>query len=181
MTAARHALWRDSEALSAAAGPTLSPRMRRLAVRNDRALALVDMGQAPLWASSDAAERGRLTRLTGAVLVSQRWSREISGAVLGRAAEAVGDEALEDLINLPAVVAPEVADPAAGAGDATAIDRLGASALIAASEAGAGLVDRLAHLFPAGVGAPVKPSAAALALRTAEGLHRQADDPGAPA
>lgn len=175
MSAARAALWRDAKALSAAAGPELSTRMRRLAVRGDHPLAFADIASAPSWTCAADAERARLTRLTGAVLVSQRWSREISGAVLGRAAQAVGDDALEDLMNLPAVVAPEVLDAAAASGDAAALDQLGASALIAASDAGVAIAARLSHLFPSGVATAVKPTAAALALRTAEGLYRQAD------
>ena len=178
---AREALWSRARALSAAAGASISPRMRRLAIRGDRPLGLADLDHPPEWLEAEPGSRARLARLTGAVLVSRAWSREISGVVLGRAAQAVGEEALEDLINLPAVVAPQVADAQAAAGDPLALDRLGAGALIAAAEARLGLSDRLARLFPAGAAPGAKTSDAALAQRTAEGLGRQAAAEAAPA
>lgn len=159
--------------MSEAGGRALSPRLRRLAVRGDLALTLDDIVSAPAWSSGDPAGRAELARLMGAVLVSRSWSRGIDGAVLGRAAEAVGDGALDALINLPDVVAPAATDLEAERGDAVALDRLGAAALMSAARPSRALAARLSRLFPAGLAAGVAPAQAELAQRTAEGLQRE--------
>ncbi len=173
MSAARRALWSRAGVLSEAAGRELSPRMRRLAVRGDPGLVVNDHAELPAWAEEDTASRASLARLVGAVLVSRRWSLDIDGAVLGRAAHALGEPALDALMNLPDVVAPSVADPLAERGDADALDRLGAAALVSATRPSAALAARLSRLFPAGLAAAVPTASAALAQRTAEGLARE--------
>ncbi len=173
MSAARRELWSRARSLSDSAGGGLGPRMRRLAVQGDGALNFDDLCAPPDWALGDAAERASLARMVGAVLVSRSWSVAIDGAVLGRAAQSLGEGALDALMNLPDVVAPSVSDPQAENGDAAALDRLGASALVSAARASAALSRRLSRLFPAGLAPAVPPARAALAQRTAEGLARE--------
>ena len=175
MSAARCALWSNAGVLSAAAGRALSPRMRRLAVRGDPGMAVDDHADLPAWAQEGPEARDSLVRLVGAVLVSRRWSLNIDGTVLGRAAQAVGEPALDALMNLPDVVAPSVADEHAERGDAVALDRLGAAALVSAARPSAALCARLSRLFPAGLAPAVLPVRAILAQRTAEGLVRELD------
>ena len=173
MTAAREALWSRARSLSHAAWPGLSPRARRLACADDPPLSLGDVAAAPGWAQADPAERAALARLTGAVLVSRSWSRAIDGAVIGRAAAMVGEAELDALINLPDVVAPSVADARAEAGDATAVERLGASALLSAERPGAALAARLTRLFPRGLAAGIDGGRALTARHTAESVRRE--------
>ncbi len=167
----RQALWDSARALSAAAGPEMSPRCRRIAVSQDPALDMAAVVAAPDWAA-DAEARARLVRLAGAVLVSRAWASAIDGAVLGRGAAAVGDAAMDALINLPAVVAPAVADPAAESGDPKALDRLGAGALLAATGGSAGLRARLARGLPV-QSRPVEAAAAQTAAHTAASIARE--------
>ena len=174
MTAARQALWHEARRWSEMAGP-LSPRLRRWAVRDDPALTLSNLSVPPAWATAPRVGRDRLARLTGAVLVSRAWRGAISGTVLGRAAAAVGEDALDALINLPEVVTPEVADPNAVAGDPVALDRLGADALLAASGLGGAARSRLGRLFPSGASDRVEMIDALTAQRSAEGVAMTVD------
>lgn len=178
MSAARQALWRDARILSGAGGPPLSPRFRRMAVRGDRPLSLADVDGAPDWAAADAPDRARLARLTGAVLVSRSWSSSISGAVLGRAAQAVGEAALDAVISLPSLVAPQAQDARAAEGHADALDRLGACALLSAAGVEGGRRDRLARLFPQGADGRTTPADATVAQHTAESLRLSVDGAG---
>ncbi len=171
--AAREGLWSRARALSEVAGADLSPRARRLACTGDPPLTCTDVMATPDWASAHAGERLAFARLTGGVLVSRRWSRAIDGALLGRAAAAVGDAELDALINLPDVVAPSVPDRAAEDGEAAAVERLGASALMAAERPGAALGARLSRLFPAGLAGGMDPVRALTARHTAESVRRE--------
>lgn len=173
MTAARQALWARASALSHAAGPQFSPRVRRLLCAADPPLTLDDVSSTPDWASAEPQDRAALARLTGGVLVSRTWSRAIDGAVLGRAAAAVGEPALDALINLPDVVAPSVEDAAAQDGDTRAVERLGAAALLAAERPAPALARRLSRLFPSGLGPAVEPGRALTARHTAESVRRE--------
>lgn len=174
---ARARLWRDAEVLSRAAGPHLSPRLRRFVVRGDRDISFVDIQAAQGWAEESGEARERLARLTGAVLVSRTWTRTLSGEVLGRAAAAIGEAMLDAVVVLPDVVAPQVIDPLAAQGDAAALARLGAGALLACEPDGPRR-DRFTHLFAEATRQPLPPTIAATAVRTAEGLRRAAEGAG---
>ena len=151
----------------------MSLKARRWSVQTDTPLALSDLDGTPAWAEGAVEDRDRLARLTGAVLVSRAWGRAIDGAVLGRAAAALGDEALDALINLPPVLAPSLNDRDAERGDAGALGRLGAGALLTAASRAVAVQNRLSHLFPDGAMMDVDAGAAATAWRTAEGVARE--------
>ncbi len=170
MSAARIALWRTAEAMSAGQGAALSPRARRFAARSLSPQSLDDLRQAPDWVGWGDAERTRLVRLTGAAASARRWRRTIDGEVLRQAADSIGEPALDALLALPDMLTPDLASEAAGD-----IEQLGGRLLLAdagVSAASAPRVRRLLNLSPSA--APFfDPAAASMARRAAEGVLAQ--------
>lgn len=181
MSAARAELWRRAAALSAAAGPDLSARARRLAVRDDPALSLEDIQATPDWMALQPGARDALVRLTGAAAVSHAWRRTIDGATLRAAGEALGEATLDALLALPDVLAPQVDDRDAEAAGPQALDRLGGALLLAEGGFAKSLAPRLARALPgAAADAPTFPAdTAAAARRTAEAVQAQVAAGGA--
>jgi hypothetical protein len=172
-TLARAEFWQTAQALSAAAGPQLSPRARRLSVKNDPAITLDDLSTAPAWLHASDEVRTRLAILSGAAACSGAWRRSIDGATLRHVAEAVGEAALDALLALPEIMTPGVADAAAESGDAGALKRLGAAVLLAGGDYPASLRPRLEALFDAEPLAALHRETAATVQRTAEALVAQ--------
>jgi len=172
--ASRRRLWAVSSALAdAGAEPDLSDRTRRFARRDWPAVSLEDLQAAPDWVVESAERRARLATLAGAAACARAWRVNIEGSVLRRAAEAIGEPALDALLNTPASLTPAVADVQAEAGDLRALQRLGGRALMAEAAGRPGLARRLSALLPdapspltdAAAGATLAQTACALAVQ----------------
>lgn len=172
--ARRAALWAKARALAApeTGAVALSPRARRLAVSHGRRpVAFADLDTAPAWLAWDRAALAHLARLAGAAGVAGAWRRTVAGEVLGRAADAIGEAALDALLNQAAD--EPVADAAAAAAHPEALERLGAQALAAELADRPALSERLLERLPDALpladrrrGARMRRDAEALLLQT---------------
>jgi len=145
----RNALWARARALDLADDPTLSARARRLAQRGAGApLTVDDLLAAPDWVTWDDGRRERLAMLAGAAAVAPAWRRCVDGALLRRAAGAVGEGALDALLSSPSPRAA-VSDPAAEAADPEALARLGRAALASEAATRPALMERVSRLLGA--------------------------------